>query len=100
MTKVAKGLDGEARSKLLERADKLVGVAKHGSVSDFRKRLEREAESLSADDGSERFERQQKAARLRNWTDSDGTWCLFGRFDPLTGVRVNARLQAEIEAAF
>ncbi len=78
----------------------LVGVATHGSVSDFRKRLKREAESLRADDGKERFERQEKAARLRRWTDADGMWCLSGRFDPLTGVRFNARLQAEIEAAF
>ena len=100
VTKVAKGLDGAARDKLLERADRLVGVAKHGSVSDFRKRLEREAESLRADDGTERFERQKKAARLRHWTDADGMWCVAGRFDPLTGVRLNARLQAEIEAAF
>lgn len=100
VTKVAKGLDGAARGKLLERVGQLVGVAKHGSVSDFRKRLEREAESLRADDGSERFERQKKGARLRNWTDADGMWCLSGRFDPLTGVRLNARLQAEIEAAF
>ena len=100
VTKVVKGLDGAARGKLLERADRLVGVAKHGSVSDFRKRLEREAESLRADDGAERFERQQRAARLRRWIDADGMWCLSGRFDPLTGVRLNARLQAEIEAAF
>jgi hypothetical protein len=100
VTKVAKGLDGAARGKLLERADRLVGVAKHGSVSNFRKRLEREADSLRGDDGTERFERQKKAAQLRRWTDADGMWCLSGRFDPLTGVRLNARLQAEIEAAF
>ena len=100
VTQVAKGLDGAARGKLLERADRLVSIARHGSVSDFRKRLEREAESLRADDGTERFERQKKAARLRRWTDADGMWCLSGRFDPLTGVRLNARLQAEIEAAF
>ena len=100
VTKVAKGLDGAARGMLLERADRLVGVAKHGSVNDFRKRLEREAESLRADDGTERFERQKKAARLRRWTDADGMWCLSGRFDPLTGVRLDARLRAEIEVAF
>ena len=100
VTKVAKGLDGAARDALLERAGRLVGIAKHGTVTDFRKRLEREAELVRADDGSERFERQKKAARLRRWTDAEGMWCLSGRFDPLTGVRLNARLQAEIEAAF
>ena len=100
VTKVAKGLEGSQREALLERADRLVGIARHGSVNDFRKRLEREAESLRADDGTERFERQKRAARLRRWTDADGMWCLQGRFDPLTGVRLNARLAAEIEAAF
>jgi hypothetical protein len=100
VTKVARGLDGAARDQLLERADRLVGIARNGTVPEFRKRLEREAESLRADDGSERFERQKKAARLRHWTDADGMWCLAGRFDPLTGVRLNARLQAEIDAAF
>jgi hypothetical protein len=100
VTKVAKGLDGTARGKLLERADRLVGLARHGTVSDFRKRLEREANSLREDDGTARFERQQRAARVRRWTDADGMWCVSGRFDPLTGVRLDARLQAEIEAAF
>ena len=100
VTKVAKGLDGAQREALLERADRLVGIARHGTVTDFRKRLEREAEVLRADDGTARFERQQRASRLRRWTDADGMWCLQGRFDPLTGVRLNARLTAEIEAAF
>ena len=69
-------------------------------MSDFRKRLECEADSLRADDGNERFERQKKAARLRRWTDADGMWCLSGRFDPLTGIRLDAGLRAELEAAF
>ena len=100
VTKVAKGLEGAERAALLERADQLVGVARHGSVTQFRKRLEHEADRLRSDDGSARFERQQRAARVRRWTDADGMWCLAGRFDPLTGVRLNARLTAEIEAAF
>jgi len=100
VTKVAKGLEGDQRDALLERADKLVAIARHGTVADFRKRLESEAKSLRADDGMARFERQKRAARLRRWTDGDGMWCLQGRFDPLTGVRLDARLTAEIEAAF
>ncbi len=100
VTKVASGLEGAAREALLERAGGLVGIARHGTVTDFRKRLEREAKSLRADDGTARFERQKRAARLRRWIDGDGMWCLQGRFDPLTGVRLDARLTAEIEAAF
>ncbi len=100
VTKVASGLEGAAREALLERAGGLVGIARHGTVTDFRKRLEREAKSLRADDGTARFERQKRAARLRRWIDGDGMWCLQGRFDPLTGVRLDARLTAEREAAF
>ncbi len=100
VTKVANRLEGPARATLLERAGGLVGLARHGTVSEFRKRLEREVKSLQADDGTARFERQKRAARLRRWIDGDGMWCLQGRFDPLTGVRLDARLTAEIEAAF
>lgn len=100
VTKVAKGLEGEAREALLQRADQMVGVARHGSASDFRRRLEREADRLRADGGVQRFRRQQRATRLRRWVDADGMWCLAGRFDPVTGVRLNARLNSEIEAAF
>lgn len=100
VTKVAKGLDGAAREAPLQRADGLVGVAQHGSVGDFHKRLQREADRLRADDGATRFQRQRRAARLRRWIDAEGMWCLAGRFDPLTGVQLDARLNAEIEAAF
>ncbi len=100
VTKVAKGVEGSQRDELLTRADRLAGFAAVESVVEFRRRVEREAQSLQADDGMDRFERQQSAARLRRWTDADGMWCLQGRFDPLTGVRMNARLTAEIEALF
>ena len=101
VSRVAKGLDGVAeRAELLRRADGLAGVAAAGSVADFRKRLEREASAIRADGGMARFERQKAAVRLRRWTDGDGMWCLFARFDPLTGVRLSAGLDAEVEARF
>ena len=100
VTKVAKGLDGSARDRLLARADAMVAAAGVESVREFRSRLEREARRLRTDDGMGVFERQQAAVRVRRWTDGDGMWHLHGRFDPVTGVRLNARLQAEIEALF
>ncbi|MDO9174133.1 MAG: HNH endonuclease, partial [Actinomycetota bacterium] len=100
VTKVARSLEGAQRDQLLARANRLAGFAAIESVVEFRRRLEREAKSLRADDGMDRFERQKSAARVRRWTDADGMWCLQGRFDPLTGVRMNARLTAEIEALF
>ena len=98
VTKAAKGLEGQQRAELMRRADGLVGLAAAASVGDFRKRLEHEARSIQRDDGMAKFERQKAAVRLRRWTDADGMWCLQGRFDPLTGVKLNARLVAEIEA--
>ncbi|MFI0527188.1 MAG: HNH endonuclease signature motif containing protein [Ilumatobacteraceae bacterium] len=100
VTKAAKGLEGQQRAELMRRADGLVGLAAAASVGDFRKRLEHEARSIQRDDGMAKFERQKAAVRLRRWTDADGMWCLQGRFDPLTGVKLNARLVAEIEALF
>jgi hypothetical protein len=100
VTKVAKGLEGSARDRLLARADGMVAAAGVESVRDFRSRLEREARRLRADDGMGVFQRQQAAVRVRRWTDGEGMWHLHGRFDPVTGVRLNARLQAEIEALF
>ncbi|MDP2292616.1 MAG: HNH endonuclease signature motif containing protein [Actinomycetota bacterium] len=100
VTKVAKSLEGSQRDELLARANRLVGFAAIEPVAEFRRRLEQEAKALQADDGMDRFERQKSAARLRRWTDADGMWCLQGRFDPLTGVRMNARLSAEIDALF
>lgn len=101
VSRVAKGLDSAAdRAELSRRADGLAGVAAAGSVAEFRRRLEREASTIRADGGMARFERQKAAVRLRRWTDDDGMWCLFARFDPLTGVRLSAGLDAEVEARF
>ena len=100
VTRVGKGLEGEQRARLLARANNLAGLAAATTASEFRRRLEREARQVQADAGTARFERQQRAARLRRWTDDEGMWCLHGRFDPLTGLRLNARLNAEIEALF
>ena len=100
VTKVAKGLEGEQRGQLVAKADSLAGTAAVSTVLQFRRRLEQEARRLQADDGTAKFERQRRAARLSRWTDADGMWCLRGRFDPLTGLQLNARLNAEIEALF
>ena len=100
VTRVAKGLQGGQRERLLHAADGLAGVAAVSSVGQFRKRLEREARSIRSDDGMARFEQQQAATRLRRFIDDDGMWCLLGRYDPVTGVRMDARLEAEIEALF
>lgn len=100
ITKAARAVEGQQRERLLRRADGLAEFAATASVADFRRKLDEEVRSAQTSDGMARFERQKTAARLRRWTDGDGMWCLFGRFDPLTGVRLSGRLDAEVEALF
>ncbi|MEQ1701389.1 MAG: HNH endonuclease, partial [Ilumatobacteraceae bacterium] len=101
VTKAAKGLDDDAqRAELLRRADGLARFAAGASVTEFRRRIEGEVRAVQSGDGMDRLARQRRATRLRRWVDGDGMWCLFGRFDPLTGVRLSGRLDAEVEALF
>ncbi len=100
ITRAGKPLEGEQRSELFERVAGLVDVASVASVDEFRKRLALEVRSIRTDDGMARLERQQRATRLRSWTDSDGMWRFDGRFDPVLGVKIAARIDAELEAVF
>jgi hypothetical protein len=100
VTRTSKSLDGELRDELLERADELAAVAAHATVEEFRRRLEAEAARLRRDDGMDRLERQRRATSLRTWVDQDGMWNLRGRFDPVTGVKVAAKIDATVETLF
>lgn len=101
VTRAGKSLDDDdQRAELFDRVDDLVGVAAAASVDEFRKRLNLEVKSIQCDDGLARLERQRRATRLRTWTDSDGMWRFAGAFDPVNGVKIAARLDAEMEAKF
>lgn len=101
ITKITKSLDDdEQRAELLERADRLTDVATAATVEEFRRRLALEAKSILRDDGVDRLERQRRAVRVRTWTDGEGMVCLSGRFDPISGARLVARLDAATTAIF
>jgi hypothetical protein len=101
VTRATKPLDAEQRQALLDRVDRgLLDVAEVATVDEFRRRLALEVRNIRRDDGVDRLERQRRATRVRTWTDAEGMWCLSGRFDPVSGVRLAARLDAAIEAAF
>jgi Domain of unknown function (DUF222) len=101
ITKITKGLDDDdQRAELFDRVESLVGVASAATVEEFRRRLALEAMNVRRGDGVDRFERQRRAARLRSWTDADGMWCLSARFDPVSGVKLSARLDAAVNALF
>jgi hypothetical protein len=102
ITKMSKRLDSDdQRAELFDRIDRgLLDVAAAATVAEFRRRLAIEAKNIRRDDGVERLERQHRATRVRTWTDGEGMVCLSGRFDPITGRRIVARLDAATQALF
>ena len=101
VTKATKSLDTDQRSELIDRLDRgLLDVAAVASIDEWRRRLAMEVKNIQRDDGIDRFERQQRATSLRTWTDGEGMWCLSGRFDPVTGVKLAAKLDAAVNAMF
>ena len=100
VTRASKKLDAGQRKELFERVDQLGDVAAAATVDEFRRRVELEASRLQTDDGMDRLERQRRATRVSSWVDAEGMWNLRGRFDPLTGARLAAKLDAAREALF
>jgi Domain of unknown function (DUF222) len=100
VTRASKQLSGAQRDELFERVDQLVDVAAAASVDEFTKRVKLEVKQIQTDDGVDRLERQRRNTRLRSWTDDDGMYCLSGRFDPLTGITLHARLHNTVQALF
>jgi hypothetical protein len=100
VTRTSKSLDGGQRDELFDRADELAGLAVHSTVEEFRRRLELEARQLQRGDGMDRLDRQRRATSLRTWVDGEGMWNLKGRFDPVTGLALSARINSAVEALF
>jgi hypothetical protein len=100
VTKASKKLDGTKRGELIERADALAEVAKAATVDEFSRRLALETKRLQDGDGLDRLEWQRRSARVRSWVDLEGMWNLSGRFDPVTGVKIAARIDAMMQALF
>ena len=67
----------------------------------FTHELKKTVVLVREDDGTDRLQRQKRSVRLRTWTDKvDGLFCVFGRFDPVTGLRFDQQLADAIEAKF
>ena len=100
VTRASKKLDASKRPELLKRANALVEVAKAGTVEQFTRRLDLESKRLQDDDGLDRLARQRRNVRARTWVDSEGMWNLAVKFDPVTGVKIAARIDAMVQALF
>ncbi|TFH19536.1 MAG: HNH endonuclease [Acidimicrobiales bacterium] len=100
VTRAARKLPEARRGELLDRADALANVAAVSTVEQFAKRVALEAQRIESGDGMDRLERQRRATRLRSGVDDEGMWNVRGRFDAVTGVRLDAKLHATVEALF
>jgi hypothetical protein len=100
ITSKAKPLTDDQRAEYFDRVAGLVDVASAATVEEFRKRLAMEARATERDDGMDRLERQRRKTALRVWTDAEAMWRFDGRFDPLSGAKLDARLEATVQAMF
>ena len=100
VTRASKKLDAAKRPELMKRANALAEVAKAGTVEQFTRRLDLETKRLQDDDGLDRLGRQRRNVRARTWVDSEGMWNLSVKFDPVTGVKIAARIDAMVQALF
>jgi hypothetical protein len=100
VTRAAAQLPVAQRGELFERVDELAAVAAASTSEQFARRVALEAKRIQADDGLDRLARQQRSVRASTWVDTEGMWNLRGMFDPLTGLRLAAKLAATVEAMF
>ncbi len=100
VTRAADQLPVDRRAELMAHADDLVAVAAEATVEQFSRRVSLEVKRLQADDGTDRLTRQRSNVRVSSWVDADGMWNLRGTFDPVSGVRLGAKLAATGEAMF
>lgn len=100
ITSKAKPLTEEQRTEYFGRVAGLLDMASAATVEQFRRRLAMEARATERDDGLDRLERQRRKTSLRVWTDEEGMWRFDGRFDPLSGAKLDARLEAAVQAMF
>lgn len=100
VTRAGKQLDQAQRAELLNRVESLVDVAAAATVEEFDRRVRLEADRVRSSDGMDRLERQRRDTRVRTWVGPDGMWNLNGRFDPVTGVQLAAKLDQAAETLF
>ncbi len=100
VTRASKQVPSTKQAELIARANDLVGVARAGTVDEFARRLDLETKRLQDDDGMDRLARQRRNVRARTWVDVEGMWNLSARFDPVTGVRIAARIDATVQTMF
>lgn len=102
LTRAGRQLNDEQRAELLDQHEELATEAAGTTPAEFGTVLKKKVKDLQRESGEERLEQQRRNTRLSVWTDADDMVCLKGRFDPVTGSEITARLRdivASIRAA-
>jgi len=92
--------DAVQRAELLERAERLLSKAELSTIDTFRRTLSREVNDIQRSDGMEKLQRQRRATTMSSWTDNDGMWNLRAKFDPLSAVTLNRRIENMVDTLF
>ncbi|MEL6890231.1 MAG: HNH endonuclease [Actinomycetota bacterium] len=101
LARASRRLDPPERAALLALDDELATAASGQSIAEFGQYVARAAKRLTADDGTDRLERQRRATRLRTWVDqADGMWKLRGEFDPELGAKLARELAGATRRLF
>ena len=102
VTRALRQLEPAVRARLVEAVPGLVPIAEQSTADEFARAVRAEARRLERDgDGLERLERQRRAIRLQSWIEHAtgmGRWS--ATWDPATMVRLEGRLDAQVEALF
>jgi hypothetical protein len=100
--RVLRQLEPAVRDRLVEDSARLVMIAENATADEFARTVRAEARRLERDgDGLERLERQRRAVRFNSWIDREsgmGRWNAM--WDPDTMLRLEGRLDAQVEALF
>lgn len=102
LTRVLRQLEPAIRDQFVAEAATLVPVAEHTAADEFARTVREHTHRLERDrDGLDRLERQKRAIRCNTWTDKVtgmGRWA--ATWDPATMVRLETRLDTQLEAMF
>ena len=95
-------LEPDVRAKLEEDSERLLLIAEHSTAEEFARTVRDDVRRLERDgEADARLERQRRAIRLNTWLDRAtgmGRWS--ATWDPETMVRLENRLDAQVEAMF
>ena len=102
LTRTLRQVTPAVRDQLTADAARLVVVAESSTPEEFARTMRAEARRLETDgDADARLERQRRAVRLNTWIDDDsgmGRWS--ATWDPETMLRLENRLDAQVQAMF